>query len=114
MISKVFMSSSVAVTFQLSSPPVASGVSYAVSITPPVESPVMVGDTSAQLTVMYNIRYSVRIVATNCAGESSPNVTELFYGKIHFKPFIYASLVIMLLILVQLTVVVLLQLIVML
>ena len=55
MISEVFTSSSVAVTIQWSSPSVASGVSYAVSITPPLESPVIVGDTSVQLTVMYNL-----------------------------------------------------------
>ena len=79
--SEMFNSGSVDVSIQWSNPPVPSGVSYDVSVTPPIESAVMIRGTSAQLTVMYNIRYNVSIVATNCAGESVPFLTQIFYGK---------------------------------
>ena len=54
--------------------------SCSVSVTPSVPS-VTNTNTSAMLTVIYNTRYSVSIVATNCAGGSDPYITELHYGK---------------------------------
>ena len=78
-ISEAFQSGYVDVTIQWNNPPVSSDVTYVVNVTPPIESSVVVGGASAQLRVMYNTRYSVRIVATNCAGNSS-NLTNLYYG----------------------------------
>ena len=79
MLSEVFNSGSVAVTLQWNNLP---EVSYSVSVTPSVSAVTSTTtNTSARLTVMYNIRYSVSIVATNCAGESDPYITELYYGK---------------------------------
>ena len=75
--SEVFNSGNVAVTLQWNNLP---EVSYNVSVTPSM-SAVTSTNTSAMLTVMYNTRYSVGIVATNCAGESDPYITELHYGK---------------------------------
>ena len=75
--SEVFNSSNVAVTLQWNN---LSEVSYNVSVTPKVPA-VTNTNTSAMLTVMYNKRYSVSIVATNCAGESDPYIRDLYYGK---------------------------------
>ena len=77
MMSEVFNSSNVAVTLQWNNLP---EVSYNVSVTPSA-SAVTNTNTSAILTVMYNARYIVSIVATNCAGESDPYIRELYYGK---------------------------------
>ena len=75
--SEVFNSGNVAVTLQWNNLP---EVSYNVSVTPSV-SAVTSTNTSAILTVMYNTRYRVSIVATNCAGGSDPYITGLYYGK---------------------------------
>ena len=75
--SEIFTSSNVVVTLQWNNLP---EVSYSVSVTPSVPS-VTSTNTSAMLTVIYNTRYNVSIVATNCAGESDPYITELHYGK---------------------------------
>ena len=77
MLSEVFNSGSVAVTLQWNNLP---EVSYNVSVIPNV-SVVTSTNISARLTVMYNTRYSVGIVATNCARESDPYLVELDYGK---------------------------------
>ena len=74
MTSQLFNSGNVDVTLQWNNLP---EVSYNVSVTPRV-SAVMMTDSSSTLTVMYNIRYSVSIVATNCAGESAPYITEIY------------------------------------
>ena len=79
-VSELFQSGYVAVTLQLDNPPISADVSYAVNITPPVESSVMIQGATAHLRAMYNVRYSVRVVATNCAGNSSPVITNIFYG----------------------------------
>ena len=78
MMSEVFNSGNVAVTLQWNKLP---EVSFTVSVTPPSVSPVTSTNTSARLTVMYNTRYNVSVVATNCAGESDPYLVELYYGK---------------------------------
>ena len=78
--SEVFDSGNVTVILQWNN---LSEVSYSVSVTPSVPS-VTSTNTSAMLTVMYNTRYSVSIVATNCAGESDPYITALHYGKTRF------------------------------
>ena len=77
MMSAVFNSGNVAVTLQWNNFP---EVSYNVSVIPSVPA-VTSTNTSAMLTVMYNTRYSVSIVATNCAGESDPYITGLYFGK---------------------------------
>ena len=77
--SEVFNSGNVAVTLQWNN---LSEVSYStsVSVTPNV-SAVTSTNSSARLTVMYNTRYNVSIVATNCGGESDPYIRELCHGK---------------------------------
>ena len=77
----MFGSDSATVILQWSSPTVASGVSYNVSVTPLLESVLIAGNTSVQLTVHYNTQYNVSIVTMNCAGESSASVTSLLYGN---------------------------------
>ena len=80
MTSEVFNSESVAVIFQWNDPSTMSDVSYNVSISPTRE--VMITGNSAQLTVLYNTRYTVRITAIICAREGAPYLGESFYGII--------------------------------
>ena len=81
LMSEMFGSDSATVILQWSSPTVASGVSYNVNVTPPLESVLMAGNTSVQLTVPYNTEYNVSIVTINCAGKSPASVTSLLYGN---------------------------------
>ena len=84
-ISEVFNGANVAVSFQWNDLPSMSDVSYDISITPTLESEVVIRDNYvAQLTVMYNVRYHVNLTAISCAGKSEPYLGELYYGNMHF------------------------------
>ena len=56
---------------------------YFVAVTPPVESGsnFITSNTTIQLPVLYNQEYNISVVASNCAGNSTPASITVFYGK---------------------------------
>ena len=57
--------------------------SYIVNISPPIESvsTFTTPNTSIQLFIQYNEEYNISVVATNCAGNSTPTHTNVKIGK---------------------------------
>ena len=57
---------------------------FFVYIYPPVEMKSMfsTSNTSVGLNVLYNQQYNVRVVASNCAGNSTPSTIDILAGKI--------------------------------
>ena len=57
---------------------------FFIYIHPPVEmkSMFVTSNTSVGLNVLYNQQYNVRVVASNCAGNSTPSTIDVLAGKI--------------------------------
>ena len=45
----------------------------------------LIQSTSTVLTLVYNVRYTIKIMATNCIGKSEPYLMELFYGMHSYR-----------------------------
>ena len=59
---------------------------FFIIITPPVESGLsnfMTHNTTIQLSVLYNYEYTINVVASNCAGNSTPVSTTFNISKLH-------------------------------
>ena len=56
---------------------------YFINISPPIESvsSFTTTNTSIQLFIQYNQDYDISVVATNCAGNSTPTLTDVKIGK---------------------------------
>ena len=59
--------------------------SYIINISPPIASvsTFTTANTSIQLFILYNQDYNVSVVATNCAGNSTPTETNVKFGKMN-------------------------------
>ena len=66
-------------------PPTSTGgvdISYVLTVSPPpVSGSTVTTQTSTDITVSYNIQYSVNIRATNCAGSSQDTTVMFELGK---------------------------------
>ena len=58
--------------------------SYVVNVSPPIASvsTFTTSNISIQLFILYNQVYSISVVATNCAGNSTPTETDVKIGKV--------------------------------
>jgi hypothetical protein len=74
-------------TSRLSDASVVDTKSYIINVSPPIISDSVstftTANTSIQLFILYNQEYNVSIVATNCAGNSTPAETNIQIGKTH-------------------------------
>ena len=59
--------------------------SYVINVSPPTASvsTFITANTSIQLFVLYNQEYNISVLATNCAGNSTPTETNFKIGKMH-------------------------------
>ena len=59
-----------------------SGANYTVRVSPSTQlSAIVVTSTNVNVTADYNVKYTLSIVATNCAGNSDPAVYMFSVGK---------------------------------
>ena len=61
--------------------------SYVINVSPSIASmsTFTTSNTSIQLFILYNQEYNISVVATNCAGNSTPTGTDIKIGNYNLK-----------------------------